>query len=393
MSGPGRLLGELPLSGEVNFLTSGTFDSTSSSVSAAVRCEAWRSCRSAALRGATVTGRRQVMAQGDLGSWFLAGAYRKRAPAEHLYDVGVSYSTQRFTPGSRWPIAMGSEGARSAGAIFGADGWTLAPGTTLAYGARYARYDYLGGPGLFSPRVSLTLTPVKGFRLQGTLSRRMLAPGAEEFLEPLVSGLWVPPERTFLGFGPLMAERTQHYEVSAEQDLPRSFVATFRGFYQVTGNQQVAVFGLSPTPAGETGHYVVGNGGGVATSGWGVGISNVLSLPRARFRRLHADAANWLPGVAPDYGLLLVGNGARPSSESPERRDDRCRSRYADHRDARLPGVPREHRFRAPRAGCGEAGARRPLRRPGHATPAVPRLHVRTLAGDARRSQPVPRHR
>ena len=393
MSSPGRLLGELPLSGEVHLLTSGTFDSTSSSVSPAVplRGVAFVSVGGPAWGHGDWSG--QVMAQGDLGSWFLAGAYRKRAPAEHLYDVGVSYSTQRFTPGSRWPIAMGSEGARSAGAIYGADRWTLAPGTTLAYGARYARYDYLGGPGLFSPRVSLTLTPVKGFRLQGTLSRRMLAPGAEEFLEPLVSGLWVPPERTFLGFGPLMAERTQHYEVSAEQDLPRSFVATFRGFYQVTGNQQVAVFGLSPTPAGETGHYVVGNGGGVATSGWGVGISNVLSSHVRGSVAYTLTRSNWLPGVATDYGAPPRGQRRAALLGIAERRDDRCRSRCADHRDARLPGVPREHRFRAPRAGCGEAGARRPLRRPGHATPAVPRFHVCTLAGDARRSQPVPRHR
>jgi hypothetical protein len=143
----------------------------------------------------------------------------------------------------------------------------------------------------------------------------MLAPGAEEFLEPLASGLWVPPERTFLGFGPLAAERTQHYEMSVERDLPRHFTATFRGFYQVTGNQQVAVFGLSPTPAGETGHYVVGNGGDVTTQGWGVGISDLLAAHVRGSVAYTLTRSRWTPGVASDYGLLLVGTGARPPSE------------------------------------------------------------------------------
>jgi hypothetical protein len=115
----------------------------------------------------------QVMAQGDLGSWFVAGSYSRQAPATHMYDVGISYSTQRFTPGSRWPIAVGSEGTRSAGLVYGIDEWRLSPRARLTYGARYARYDYLGGSGLFSPHVGLTLIPVDGLRLQGVISRRM----------------------------------------------------------------------------------------------------------------------------------------------------------------------------------------------------------------------------
>jgi hypothetical protein len=315
METPARFLGDLPLSGEVHLLTSGTFDGGTSFLAPpqAMRGVAFVSISGPAWGHADWSG--QAMAQQDLGSWFLAGAYRKRAPAEHAYDIGVSYSTQHFAPGSRWPIAMGSEGTRSAGAIYGVDQWTLSPGATLVYGARYARYDYLGGRGLLSPRISLTVTPLKGFRLSGTLARRMTAPGAEEFLEPLVSGLWVPPERTFLGFEPLVAQRTQHYEVSAERDLPRSFVATFRGFYQLTANQQVAVFGLSTNPAGSTGYYAVGNGGGAATSGWSIGISNVLASHVRGSVAYTLSRSHWLPGVATDYGLLLVGTGARPSSE------------------------------------------------------------------------------
>jgi hypothetical protein len=315
MGSPVRLLGDLPFSGEVHFLTSGSFDTSSSLLSSTVplRQVAFVSLGGPAWRHGDWSA--QVMGQGDLGSWFLAGAYRKRAPASHLYDIGVSYSTQRFTPGSRWPIALGSEGTRSAGAIYGTDHWTLSPRVTLDYGARYARYDYLGSPGLFSPRASLTLVPLDGFRVRGTVSRRMLAPGAEEFLEPLVSGLWVPPERTFLGFTPLTAEGTNHYEVSVERDLTSRFVLTFRGFYQVTQDQQVAVFGLSPTPAGETGHYVVGNTGDVTAQGWSLGLSNAI-LPHVRGSVLYTlTNARWQRGTASDYGLLLVGSGARPPAE------------------------------------------------------------------------------
>jgi hypothetical protein len=314
MGGPSRLLGELPLTGEVHLLTSGTFDGTTSvSPTGPMHGVAFVSVGGPAWGHGDWSG--QVMAQGDLGSWFLAGAYHKRAPAEHVYDVGVSFSSQRFTPGSRWPIAVGSEGTRSAGAIYGTDRWTLSPAATLAYGARYARYDYLAGPGLFSPRVSLTITPLQGLRIQGLASRRVTAPGAEEFLEPLVSGLWVPPERSFLGFGPLLAERTQHYAMSVERDLPRSFVATFRGFYQVTANQQVAVFGLSTSPVGNSGHYVVGNGGGVTTNGWSIGLSNELASHVRGSVAYTLSRSQWLPGVATDYGLLLIGTGARPSAE------------------------------------------------------------------------------
>lgn len=315
MSSPGRWFGDLPLSGEANFLTSGSFDGTFPVLSSSVplRQVAFLSVGGPAWRHGDWSA--QVMGQGDLGSWFLAGSYRKRAPAEHLYDIGVSYSTQRFTPGSRWPIAAGSEGARSAGAIYGVDTWTLSPRARLTYGARYARYDYLNGDGLFSPHVRLTLIPVNGLRLQGFASRRMLAPGAEEFLDPLVSGLWVPPERTFLGLAPLTPEQTDHFEVAVERDLPLNYVLAVRGFYQTTGNQQLAVFGLRPTPAGETGHYLVGNGGDLLARGWSIGISNMLASHVRGSVTYTVTSARWLSGVTSDLGLLLIGASARPSSE------------------------------------------------------------------------------
>ena len=98
----------------------------------------------------------------------------------------------------------------------------------MSYGARYARYDYLAHETLFSPRASVTVTPLPegSLRVRGTISRRETAPGAEEFLLPS-NGMWVPPGRTFspastrAQFHP---EQINHFEVAAEQPVADGIV-------------------------------------------------------------------------------------------------------------------------------------------------------------------------
>ena len=70
--------------------------------------------------------------------------------------------------------------------------------------------------------LSLTLQPAEHFRVSTMISRREVAPGAEEFMPRLESGIWMPPQRTFssLLYGQsLQAERTNHVEVEVERDL------------------------------------------------------------------------------------------------------------------------------------------------------------------------------
>ncbi len=109
---PARLLRDLPLTGQVNLTTSGSLDGGS---------RAWSS--DSAARGSaflTVAGpgmglRRLVGPHadaGDLGSWFLSGSFRNRAPARHVYNVGFSYSTQRTTAAN----PLGAARARADGA-------------------------------------------------------------------------------------------------------------------------------------------------------------------------------------------------------------------------------------------------------------------------------------
>ena len=305
------LFAGLPVSGEINLLTTGTFDERGS-LSApnlmsrgvayfSVGGPAWQHGDWAA---------QALVTQGDVGSWFLAGAYRRRSPSSHVYDFGIAYSSQRFvTVSRRLAAAPGTEGARSAVALYGADLWSPSTWLSLDYGARYARFDYLEGFGLVSPRVRVTVRPFEGFRVQSAVSQRMLAPGAEEFMQPLAVGLWVPPDRTFADAsrnGHLEPERARYYEVSVEHDLAAEYVVSFRTFYQQVENQQLAVFGSGLLdPIGPSyGRYLVSDAGDFHARGWSVGFGNALSKTVRGSVNYEVATVDWMS--APDPALAGI---------------------------------------------------------------------------------------
>jgi len=276
------LFDDLPFTGQVNLLTAGSFDAverlfSSDSLS--------RSVASLSLGGPvggwgdwSIQG---ITAQGDLGTWFLSGAFKSRAPAVHVYDVNIAYSTRRFSPPAptEFPRAA-SEDSRAVGSVYAVDRWQLSPQVALAYGARYLRYDYLAGSGLLSPRAELALKPTAGLEIRTSVSRHVLAPGAEEFLPPLAAGLWVPSERTFdwLSTKPLTAQRTNNYEVLVEGDLGSGYAVTARTFYQEVSSQLVALFGLADGSSMLPGsRYHVGTLGDVGAKGWSVSVSNAAN--------------------------------------------------------------------------------------------------------------------
>jgi hypothetical protein len=312
-----RLLGDLPLSGQVNLMTSGSFDGgarTSSSDSTA---------RGTAL--VTVAGpawdygdwSARLVTQADLGSWFLSGAFRNRAPSRHLYNIGFSYSTQRTTPANALgslPLERTPVAGRAAGTLYGVGQIVLSRRLTIDYGARFARYDYLAGAGLFSPSVMVTLVPLDRFRIRAGASRRMLAPGAEEFMEPLTSAMWVPSERTFVGYSPMVPERTFRYDVAVEHDLTPGLMLSLGSTYQNTTSQQFAYFGGTPSGPQQR-HYGIGDAGDVVARGWSVGLSHRL-MSRLRGSVVYEISdARWLPSAAPGADLLLVGYRPRQTSE------------------------------------------------------------------------------
>jgi hypothetical protein len=191
-----------------------------------------------------------------------------------------------------------SASARNVGGVYAHDEWTISPRLVLGYGAGYARYDYLGGPGLWSPRVNITL-PLAGVRIKALASRRAVVPGAEEFA-PSVTGVWLPPERTFSSLSPdgrFTAEHTRHLQFSIERDLAPGVTVSLRGFDQRTSDQLAEIFDAVPGRAdAPVGHYYVATAGDIEARGWGVGmIQEVPGYVRGTIEYTVASAY-WSPG-------------------------------------------------------------------------------------------------
>jgi hypothetical protein len=257
-----------------------------------------------------------ALTQGDISSWFIAGAYSTRVPARHRYDLGLSYSTQRYDGGNTAALREVTDGSRNVGAVYGFDTFTITPGVAVTVGSRFSRYDYLSNSLLFSPRVELTLTPGQNFRLSALASSRALAPGAEEFLPPADTGLWLPPQRTFSSFlegRQLQPERTDHLAVEAERDFGASTV-TLRGFHQRVDDQLITMFGLQ-VPGGapaQLGHYFVANLGDVDASGWSAALRTTLASRVQGSIEYTMTRAEWSERGDGAYMLVVAPSAVRP---------------------------------------------------------------------------------
>jgi hypothetical protein len=270
-----------PFSGQVNLLTTGSFDTPQQLFTA----DNFAHNTAYLALGAPVGGHadwtaRAALTQGDIASWIVAGEYTTRAPARHRYDIGLSYSTQRYEGGNFATLRDITEGSRNAGAIYAFDTFSISPALTLAYGGRYARYDYLEGGSLISPRVALTVEPADRFRISAMISSRAVAPGAEEFMPRVDSGILLPPQRTFssiAGGRPFEAERTNHMEVDIERDIASATVS-LRAFRQHVNNQIVTLFGVNmPDAPPAVGHYFLGNVGDVDATGLSAGVRAAIA--------------------------------------------------------------------------------------------------------------------
>ena len=310
-----------PFSGQVNLLTTGSFDSPQQLFSADNFAHSTAYFALGAPVGAHADWTaRAAMTQGDIASWIVAGEYTTRAPARHRYDIGLAYSTQRYEGGNFAALRDVTDGSRNAGSLYAFDTFAVTPILTLNYGGGYSRYDYLEGRSLVSPSVSLTVEPAEHFRIGTTLSSRAVAPGAEEFMPRIDNGIWLPPQRTFSSLvagEPLEAERTNHVEVEIERDIASATVSV-RAFRQHVENQMVTLFGVNtPGAPSSVGHYFVDNAGIVDASGFAAGVRTALanrfhgsveySLTRAKVGS--PDSAGYLllfapSAVSPDAGQI-----------------------------------------------------------------------------------------
>ena len=307
-----------PFSGQVNLLTTGSFDTPQQLFSSDnfARNTAYLALGAPVGEHADWTVR-AALTQGDIAAWIVAGEYTTRAPARHRYDIGLSYSTQRYEGGNVATLRDVTEGSRNAGTIYAFDTFSISPILTLTYGGRYARYDYLEGGSLISPRVALTLEPADHFRISTMMSSRATAPGAEEFMPRMDAGVLLPPQRTFSSIASgrgFEAERTNHVEVEIERDIASTTVS-LRAFRQHVQDQIVTLFGVSTPDAPSTvGNYLLGNVGDIAASGLSAGIRTAIA------GRVHGAVEYTLTrtrSASPDLGYMVVLN---PSSLQLDRR-------------------------------------------------------------------------
>jgi hypothetical protein len=275
------LFTEAPLSGQVNLLTTSSFDSTDKILSdlSLARGVAYLSLGAGAgTRGDWSA--RAALTQGDLSSWMLAGSFIARAPSRHRYEAGMTLAAQRYSGTNAASLAAVSDGTRNAGAVYAFDTWTIARSVSIIYGARYASYGYIENA-LFSPRVQVNLQPTRGMRVMMSASHRSEAPGAEEFVPSTASNEWLPPQRTF---APLIGtqftpERTDTYQVALEHDLSKNSIIAVRTFAQHTDDQVATLFGLGmPSVAPlNLDHYYVASAGDFTARGWAVSVTHVVA--------------------------------------------------------------------------------------------------------------------
>ncbi|MGE5803496.1 MAG: TonB-dependent receptor domain-containing protein, partial [Gemmatimonadota bacterium] len=243
-------------------------------------------------------------------------------PGAHALDMGLSFGAQEYADGNPAVLAVGSDGNRRVGAVYGFDNWAVSPRVHLAYGARLARYDYVERQDLWSPRVALELNVATGTHLRASVSQRMRAPGAEEFLPPQTGGPWIPPERTFSpidGDGDFRVERIRGVEVAFDREFANNALLSVRRFVENVDDQLVTIFGAQAYGASssDVGHYLVGAAGSVDVEGWGV------KLASAENKRLRGSVdytlsrARW----APDAVAAAQVGRLSPSAVRTERED------------------------------------------------------------------------
>jgi hypothetical protein len=216
----------------------------------------------------------------DMSSWVLLGEYEARDSLTHAFRMGVSYSSQGHITRQGAALAVPTTDVRNVGGMYGFDLWRIRPGLTLDYGVRFDRYDYVASR-FVSPRAGARVALFKDMHLITVASSRTVAPGADEFLPPASTGMWLPPERTFSSLvsgKPLKAEQVYHFEIGIERsfgEIGASRTISVRRFRHAVTNQIATLFGLDATS--DIGHYYVGSPGNVDFEGWAVRLSTQLT--------------------------------------------------------------------------------------------------------------------
>jgi hypothetical protein len=235
--------------------------------------------------GAPVTGFgawqvRAAIASGEGAAWNVLGEYASDPAQDHQVRLRFSYSAQGYTSTLQQLTAAVAE-PRSVAGIGGDDRWRLNSKVEVEYGARADRFDYLADPQLLSAHGGFNIQFAPRTFMNATVSRNMIAPGADEFLPPIDGGPWLPAEQMFFpltGRGVLSAEDVRHAEVTLAHRLgqgERAPTIQVRRFWEQSVGQMATLF----TVAGEStrGQYSVAQPGSVDLVGWSMGVGGQFS--------------------------------------------------------------------------------------------------------------------
>ena len=190
----------MPFFGQVNLLTTSSFDAPQDLFSDA-RVPGSQHRQRAARRAGRRSRRLDGPRRGHAGRHRVVGRVwrlRDARTGPPRYDVGLSYSTQRYDGGNFAALRNVTDGSRNVGTLHGVRHVRRHAGHLgdLRRALRPLRLSRRQEPAEPARRRS-TFTPADHLRVNALVSIRALAPGAEEFMPPADTGIWLPPQRTF----------------------------------------------------------------------------------------------------------------------------------------------------------------------------------------------------
>ena len=263
-----------------------------------------------------------AMTPGQVGSWFVDGTLTARPSSSHRYVGGLVYGAQRVNSTDLFALSAMSGGSRSVGRVFGFDEWIVSKYLAVGYGLSYMWQDYVATEGLVSPRVSMTVSPVRGLRLRAVAARNSVAPGSEEFINVMDHSLdrpWLPAHRSFSPWSErdgLPAQTTDHFEFGVERDVA-AYVVGVQHLLPERGRSGWRDLrrAVARAPGREPRPLLPGQPGRFRRPRMGRESQPAAVRPRARVGRLLGDDRS--VGAAGPTGLVPPGSAARAAPSRP----------------------------------------------------------------------------
>ena len=215
---------DTPFSGQVNLLTTGSFDSPQQLFSADNFAHSTPISPSARRSASMPTGPRAPRSRRATSRRGSSPASTRRARPPGIATTSASPTARSATTAATSPrCATSPTAAGTPARSTGSTRFRSRRSLTLTYGGRYARYDYLEDRSLFSPRVALTRragasTSASARCSRAARSRR--APRSSCRAWTAASGCRRSGRsRRWSSGSPLEAERTNHVEFEVERDI------------------------------------------------------------------------------------------------------------------------------------------------------------------------------